>query len=223
MIPDPAVNIWAHTKESLYPLYEKRAAGSEPEMDCHAQAAEIYALHFQADDLILDAAGGSGYFYWSLRRRNLLGHYHLLDHTADFIDMGRRTLAPELPPDRFMLSSIQETPGRYDVTFCLNALFGLPDYRQGLERLLMATRKMIILRTTLAEQAVIRYETDDYLDQAAKSLRSYFNIWPLAEMAGFMAEYGFAVSTVADRRTGNQPEISAGKIFPWRWLVGRKN
>lgn len=220
MIPDDRLNIWNHTKNSLYPLYEKRARGELPEMDCHAQAAELYTPHHRSSDRILDAGGGSGYFFHSLKTRGLLGRYHLLDQTADFLDMGRRALGAELPPKRFLHACLQETPGEYEAVFCLNTLFTLPDYRQGLERLLQATRTMFILRTTLGETAHIRYETDDYLDPGARNLKAYFNIWPLAEVAGFMESYGFRVSSPVDRRTGDQPEISAGKIFPWRWLVG---
>ncbi|MDR2946514.1 MAG: class I SAM-dependent methyltransferase [Candidatus Adiutrix sp.] len=223
MIPDPAVNIWAQTKNSLYPLYKERAEGRLPEMDCHAQAAEIYADYSLPEDRLLDAAGGSGYFFWSLKQRGLLGHYHLLDQTADFVDMGRRALAAELPPERFIVSSMQETPGRYEAVFCLNALFCLPDYRQGLERLLMAAGRLIILRSTFGERNEIRYETDPYLDPGAERLKSYFNIWRVAEVTAFMESYGFAVHTVVDRRTNDQPEISAGKLFPWRWLVGVKS
>lgn len=222
MIPDPAVNIWTHTKNSLYPLYEQRARGLAPEMDCHAQAAEIYADHRRADDRILDAGGGSGGLYWSLKRRGLLGRYYLLDQTADFVDMARRALSGELPPERFIPASIQETPGRYEAVFCLNALFCLPDYRQGLERLLSAAEKLIVLRSAFGERNEIRYETDAYLDVGAEGLKSYFNIWSLAEVTAFMESYGFAVHTVADRRTGDVPEISAGKVFPWRWLVGTR-
>jgi len=223
MIPDPAVNIWTHTRNSLYPLYEERAGGRSPEMDCHAQAAEIYAACRKIDDRILDAGAGSGYFYWSLKRRGLLGRYYLLDYTADFVDMGRRVLAGELPSERFIWSSIQETPGRYEAVFCLNALFGLPDYRQGLERLLLAAERIVILRGTFGERNEIRYETDDYLDPGAEKLKSYFNIWAIDEVTAFMESYGFAVHTVVDRRTGDRPEISAGKPFPWRWLVGIKS
>jgi len=220
MIPDPSVNIWTHTKNSLYQLYEQRAAGLAPEMDCHAQAAEIYAAYRRADDRILDAGGGSGYFYWSLTRRGLLGRYHLLDQTADFVEMARRALAGELPPASFIRASIQETPGRYAAVFCLNALFCLPDYRQGLERLLKAAERVIILRSTFGEHNEIRYETDAYLDPGAENLKSYFNIWSMAEVAAFMESHGFAVHSVVDRRTGDRAEISAGKPFPWRWLVG---
>ncbi|UQZ89637.1 hypothetical protein C4J81_10620 [Deltaproteobacteria bacterium Smac51] len=220
MIPDKELNIWNFTKNSIYSLYEERAANYRPEMDCHAQAADIYQPHFDQRDRILDAGGGSGYFYWSLKTRGLLGDYYLLDQTEDFVDMGRRHL--KLSEDRFILKSIQETPGRYEVTFCLNALFCLPDYRQGLESLLLATEKIIVLRTALAERTLIRYEKDDYLDPAGSDLKSYFNIWSMDEIGGFMSSYGFEVSTVVDRRTNDEPEVSAGKIFPWRWLIGLK-
>lgn len=223
MIPDNSVNIWYHTKNSLYSLYEKRARGETPEMDCHAQAAELYAPHCQPTDRILDAGGGSGYFHHSLETRGLLGCYHLLDQTVDFLNIGRRAFSAKLPPERFLHAALQETPGEYEAVFCLNTLFTLPDYRQGLERLLLAAKRLLILRTTLGQTTHIRYETDDYLDPDAAHLKSYFNIWPLKEVAGFMESYGFRVSSPVDRRTGDRPEISAGKVFPWRWLVALKN
>ena len=220
MIPDSAVNIWQHTKESLYPLYDKRAAGQMAEMDCHAQAAEIYAPFHQKSDSILDAGCGSGYFYHSLAQRNLLGCYYALDYTLDFLEMGKKHLP--LPPERFMHQSLEETPGQYDIVFCLNTLFCLPDFRQGLERLLLASKKLIIIRSTFADQAMIRYENDDYLDDDAKNLKSYFNIFALSEVRSFMEGYGFKISSPQDLRCQGQAEISAGKIFPWQWLVGLK-
>lgn len=191
-------------------------------MDCHSQAAEIYAPHHQPHHRLLDAGGGSGYFYHALKRRGLAGQYYLLDQTDDFVDMGQAALGWELPPERFIRVCLEETPGQYDAVFCLNTLFALPDYRQGLERLLLATKKIIIIRSTFGPQNEIRYETDDYLDPGAQNLRSYFNIWPLDDVAKFMESYNFKVSTVVDSRTGDRPEISAGKSFPWRWLIGLK-
>ncbi len=223
MIPEDSLNIWAQTKESLYPLYFRRVAGLEGEMDCLAQAAEIYAPHFQPRDRIMDAAGGSGYFYWSLKKRGLLGDYHLLDQTRDFLTMAKESLGGELADSRIIHRTIQEMPGRYEAVFCLNALFCLPDYRQGLKRLLKAAGRIIIIRSTFAEATLIRYETDQYLDRPARNLKSYFNIWPLAEVADFIRAFGFSVSCPPDRRTRDQTEISAGKAFPWCWLVGLRN
>ena len=222
MIGSPELNIWYHTKNSLYPLYERRAQGLGGEMDCHAQAAQLYGPYHRGADRILDAGGGSGYFYHSLAQRGLLGAYHLLDQNQDFVNMGRQALPASLPLSAFMHGSFEEVSGDFEAVFCLNALFSLPDYRQGLERLLLACRRVIILRTTLADKTEIRYETDDYLDPSGSGLKSYFNIWSVAEVSQFMGSYGFEVREVTDVRTGGLGEISAGKFFPWRWLVGRR-
>ena len=108
---------------------------------------------------------------------------------------------------------------------CINTLFCLPDYRQGLERLAEATAEVLILRTTLDRGTRIRYETDDYLDPGYAGpggLRSYFNIWDMEEVMAFLEDLGFQVRHVVDERTGDQPEISAGKAFPWKFLVARR-
>lgn len=223
MIPNPTLNIWARTRDSLYGLYEKRAANAAPELDCHVQAADIYTRFHQEGDTVLDAGGGSGYFYWSLKRRDLSIHYHLLDYTADFLDIGRRALSAEKPRPAFIHNSIQQASGSYKAVFCLNTLFCLPDYRQGLEALLNATEKMILIRTPLSEENLIRYETDKYLDPGAENLKSYFNIWRIEEVNAFVRDCGFTVSNPVDLRTMDQGEMSAGKLFPWRWLLGVKN
>lgn len=221
MIPDASVNIWARTKNSLYALYEKRAAGLAEEMDCHAQAAEIYAPYHQNDWSLLDAGGGSGYFYHSLKKRNLRPAYYLLDYNFDFVEQGRRALEGQ-GAVHFLHQSIQQCPGRYEAVFCLNALFCLPDYRQGLERLLLSAEKMIVIRSAFGENNLIRYEKDEYLDPGAENLKSYFNIWSLEEINAFVGRHGFKVSNPIDRRTNDSGEMSAGKFFPWRWVVGLK-
>lgn len=219
MISDNSVNIWFHTKNSLYPLYRQRVCEQTPEMDCHLQAAQIYAPHYQPSDRILDAAGGSGYFYHSLARRKLLGDYYLLDQTEDFVQMGLNALNRELPSDNFIHGSLAEVSGEYEVIFCINALFCLPDYRQSLENLLQRGPKIFILRTTLGTTTQIRYQKDEYLDPSAKNLKSYFNIWNKTEVADFIKQQGFEVSQVKDKRCGDLGEMSAGKFFPWTWLV----
>jgi len=245
MIPNPSVNIWAQTKNSLYEFYEKRVRGLTNELDCHAQAAEIYAPYHKKGNLILDAGGGSGYFYWSLKNRDFDCLYHLLDYNLDFVEQGRLALSGEIPKPVFIHQSIEQTPIpgfyfkdelestklvetendkniQYNAVFCLNALFCLPDYRQGLERLLLATKEIVIIRTPLTEQNLIRFETDEYLDIGAERLKSYFNIWSLKEINAFVNQYGFTVSNPVDGRTNDGGEISAGKFFPWRWVVGVK-
>ena len=222
MIPSPPLNIWAHTRNSLFHLYQRRAAGEAEELVCHAQAAEIYAPFYHYGQTGLDAGGGSGHFDWSLIRRHLEVHYNHRDYTVDYLKIAAKALASEKTPPTFIYNSIQQVSGCYQVVFCLNALFCLPDYRQGLEALLKAAENLIILRTTLADQGLIRFENDRYLDPGAENLKSYFNIWPIGEINNFVRDHGFQVSNPVDRRTGDVGEISAGKYFPWRWVVGIK-
>jgi 2-polyprenyl-3-methyl-5-hydroxy-6-metoxy-1,4-benzoquinol methylase len=221
MIPHPEYNIWEHTRQSLFDLYAERARNERDEMTCHKQAAELLAPHATPNMTVLDAGCGSGYFYWSFADRGLPVEYHGIDYTESFIDIGRRNL-PRPAADRLRHLAIEDLTDRYDAVFCINTLFCLPDYRQGLERLCQAARRFLILRTTLDHETRIRYETDQYLDPGYRNLKSYFNIWNIDEVMDFIREYGFDPLPVTDQRTGDRPEISAGKVFPYKVLFCRR-
>ncbi len=222
MIPNPDLNIWEHTQETLFELYAKRARNELPEMTCHKQAVELLAPHVRPGMRVLDAGCGSGYLFWSFFQRNLAVEYYGIDYTASFIDIGRKNLpAKLLPPDRLQVRAIEDLTDTYDAVFCINTLFCLPDYRQGLERLAKAADRFLVVRTTLDHKTVIRYETDDYLDEGYRGqggLRSYFNIWNMREVMAHIEDLGFEVTHVVDERTGDTPEVSAGKVFPYRFL-----
>ncbi|MEW6263504.1 MAG: class I SAM-dependent methyltransferase [Thermodesulfobacteriota bacterium] len=227
MIPDPKFNIWEHTRETLFDLYARRARRELPEMTCHRQAVEIFLSDYRPGFEVLDAGCATGYLYWSFFHRRLEVQYHGLDYTRSFIEIGRQCLPPELvPPKRLEWGAMEDLSGSYDAVFCINTLHCLPDYHQGLERLAQAARSLLIVRTALDDRALIRYETDDYLDEGFRGpggLRSYFNIWAIDEVIAFIAGLGFSVTRVRDERTGDQPELSAGKVFPWKFLVCRRN
>ena len=223
MIPSAAHNIWEHTRQSLFDLYAQRARGELSEMTCHKQAAELLAPHVTTGMTVLDAGCGSGYFYHSLVERGLPVVYHGLDYTESFIEIGRANLPAEArAEERLRLGSIEDLTGRYDVVFCINTLFCLPDYHQGLERLAEAADRFLIIRTTLGERTEIRYETDDYLDPGFEDLKAYFNIWDMREIMDYLAGLGFEVRRVVDERTNDGVEMSAGKPFPWRFLFCRR-
>jgi SAM-dependent methyltransferase len=226
MIPNPAYNIWEHTRESLFDLYARRARHELPEMTCHKQAVELLAPHIRPGMTILDAGCGSGYTFWSFHDRKIEVRYYGLDYTASFIDIGRANIPHHLlPPENLQVGAIEDLTRTYDAVLCINTLFCLPDYRQGLERLAMAARRFLIIRTTLDHETTIRYETDDFLDegyQGPGGLRAYFNIWSMAEVSSYLEDLGFTVRHVTDEYTNDQPEISAGKIFPYRVLFCRR-
>lgn len=226
MIPNPRFNIWEHTRETLFDLYTKRARRELPELTCHGQAARLLAPHVHPGLTVLDAGCATGYLLWSLMSRQLPLEYYGLDYTASYIDLGRRNIPPEiLAPERLILGSIENLEDEYDAVLCINTLYCLPHFHHGLQRLAEATRQVLILRTALDTETKIRYETDDYLDEGYRGpggLKSYFNIYSRTEVSDFLTELGFSVQRVTDERTGDQPELSAGKVFPWKFLVAQR-
>jgi len=227
MIPDPKFNIWEHTRETLFDLYVRRARKELPEMTCHKQAVELLSPYAWPGLKVLDAGCGSGYLLWSFLDRGLEVEYYGIDYTASFIEIGRENIPGQvLDPARLRVLAIEDLDEEYDAVFCINTLSCLPNYHQGLERLAEAARHFLILRTALAEKTLIRYETDDYLDEGYRGpggLRAYFNIWAMDEIFQFLEDRGFEVKHVVDERTGDRPEISGGKIFPWRFLFARRH
>ena len=122
---------------------------------------------------VLDAGCGSGYLYWSFHRRGSArgGILRPRLHRFSFIEIGRERLSGRtkavLRIDCAWGPSKSRTQ-RFDGVVCINTLFCLPDYRQGLENLAAAARRSVpaVLRTTLdVGNRSIRYETDDYLDE----------------------------------------------------------
>ena len=221
MIPNPEFNIWEHSA-IVRELYARRAQG-RVEMDAAAQTVEILAPHLEPGMTVLDAGCGSGYYYWSFKRRNLDIEYYGLDYSPSLIDIGRRELASAgLPPERLQAGTIENIHETYDAVICCNTLSWCPDFRQPLERLLSAARKFIVIRTNLGAETVYRYEPDGYLDDGYNHLKAYWNQYSEADMSAFMREMGFEVTPIVDRRTGGKLELVVGKPYFWKFLLGRR-
>ena len=223
-IPLPEYNIWEQTRESLFPLYARRARGETPELTCHSQCFEIISPLLEPGMSLLDAGCGAGDFFWSFHRRGFSLDYHGIDYTKSFIDIGRENFPPRvLAPEALEVCAIENLTGRYDAVTCINTMQCFPDFRRPLERMCRAAKRLIYLRTTLDEAEHIRYETDDYLDEGYRGrLRSYFNIFAIGEVTAFIESEGFEVRRFVDERTRDGVEMSAGKPFPWKILLGLK-
>lgn len=221
-IPHPEYNIWEHTRESLFPLYAQRARGETSELTCHSQCVEVIEPYLAPGMTLMDVGCGAGDFVWSWHRRGFFVEYHGIDFTPSFIDIGRENVPPDiLPPERLQLGAAEDLAGQFDAVVCINTMQCFADFREPVERMCRAANKLVYLRTTLDEQEQIRYETDGYLDEGYKNrLRSYFNIFALQDVTAFMESEGFQVTRIVDERTQDGVEMSAGKPFPWKILLG---
>ncbi len=211
-------NIWEHST-ALRELYARRCREEEPEMTCHAQAAEILQPLVTAGDSLLDVGCGSGYFYHALRRRNIPVGYTGIDATAVLVEIGQRCLpAYGLPPHHLRTMRIEDLDGEADHVVCINVLSNLDNYHRPLERLLNVARKTLILRESCDTVGSYTYVPDQFLDTGVR-LKVHVNTYPLKELIGFIEDHGFHVSQVRDRRTSDGPEEVIGYPHYWKFFL----
>lgn len=213
--------IWEHS-ESLRELYGRRCRREEEEMTCHAQAAELLFPHAASGDTLLDAGCGSGYFFHSLKKRQIPVEYYGIDASPSLIEIGRKHLPRfGLPPENLQTIRIEDMDGEADHVVCINVLSNLDNYQRPLERLLHAAKKTIILRESCREGAHYSYVRDNYLDEGCE-LSVYVNTYCLGEVMEFIASYGFMVKNVMDRRTRGEAESVIGYPHHWTFIVAER-
>jgi SAM-dependent methyltransferase len=221
----PLWNPWANDANTLE-LYRRRCRREAEEMTCAAQAAEILAERVAPGESLLDAGCGGGYYLWSLRDRGVDVEYHGIDFTPEMIELARTELAPraELDPKRFRLRALEdlEADDRYDTVLCFNVLTNSPHYGLGLERLLRAARRRILVRESMGDELVVRFTPDPYLDEEQRHIRVYHNQYPIDEVRELMESEGFTVTPFRDERSDDGVEMVVDIPHRWRILLGER-
>lgn len=214
-------NIWEHSS-IVRELYARRCRMEAEEMTCAAQAAELLAPQITAGDTLLDAGCGSGYFFHSLRTRQIPAMYYGIDSAPSLIEIGRSILPQYgLPAERLQVARLEDLAGEVDHVVCMNVLSNLDNYHRPLERLLQMARKTVILRESCKDQGEYHYVEDKYLD---RPLKVYVNSYPTAEIMAFIESYGYQVQQIEDRRTQGQAEMVIDYPHYWTFfLAQRKN
>lgn len=216
-------NTWANDKH-LLELYRKRCRQSVEEMTCAAQAATILSQKITPGETLLDAGCGGGYYYWSFKSRNIKIQYHGLDYTPQMIKLAQEEMckATDLPQERFRLGSIENLNQEFDNIICFNVLTNNPHYALPLEKLLLATKKRILIRESMSDHLKIIYKPDPYIDEGKRHLCAYFNTYPLNEVIEFMESNNFKVTKIKDERTQDGMEMVVDTPHYWRILLGER-
>jgi SAM-dependent methyltransferase len=210
--------IWEHTAE-VETLYARRCRGEEPEMDAHAQAAELLAARAKPGDTVLDVGCGSGYFWRSLQSRGLEVDYYGLDAAPTLLAIGRDILGAQgLPKGRLLVGRIEDLTGSVDHVVCINVISNIDNFHRPLERMLAVARRSVIMRESIGEGAEYKYVHDRYLDPDVK-LWVHVNRYDADDIRQFCEERGFDVALATDRRSGGQPELVIDYPHHWKFLV----
>jgi SAM-dependent methyltransferase len=222
-VANPLWNPWANDRNTLE-LYRRRCRKEAEEMTCAAQAAEVLGALAGRGESLLDAGCGGGYYWWSFADRGAQLDWHGVDYTPEMIELARSELAPRagLDPDRFTLGAIEDVEAEYDNVLCFNVLTNSPHYALGLERLLGAARRRVLLRESLGDELIVRYTRDPYLDEGKRHIRVYHNTYPIDEVEAFMEDHGFRVTRIRDERTGDGTEMVVDIPHQWRILLGER-
>ena len=212
-----AFSTWAHSA-TVRSLYRSRCRCEVEEMTAHRQAIELLRPHVEPGDVLLDAGCGSGYFFHSIRVRNLPLEYFGIDACAPLLDIGRNELsAYGLAPDRLIDLRIEDLAGEVDHALCINVLTNMDNYQRPLERLLLTARKTVILRESISDVASYAYVRDDFLD-AGVNLKVHVNTYDRAEIASFIESYGFDVAFHEDEYTGGRVQQVIGYPHWWTFV-----
>lgn len=210
-------SIWEHS-EQVRDLYRRRCRLEAEEMTCAAQAAELLQQHVTRGETLLDAGCGSGYFYHSLKSRDIPVEYYGVDGSKSLIGIGRECLpAHGLDPSRLMVMRLEDMSGSVDHVLCMNVLSNIDNFHRPLERFFQMARKTVILRESVGETSDYRYVVDQYLDKA--ELRVHVNRYACADIIELADDHDFDVEFVTDERTGGNPEDVIGYPHYWTFAV----
>jgi len=192
-------------------------------MTCHQQALELLTPQMEKGDTLLDVGCGSGYFYHSLRKKNVPVVYFGIDAAASLIKIGKKVLPPYgLPAENLQWMRIEDLNESFDHIVCINVLTYLDNYQRYLERMLKCARKTVILRESIKEIPEYLYVVDKYLDEGVE-LKVHVNAYPRMELQAFIESYGFSVEFAEDRFAGGKPQMVIDYPHYWLFLVARKN
>lgn len=212
-------NIWEHSS-IIEKLYEQRCKLEIEEMTSHAQAVDLLMPYLESGDKLLDVGCGSGYFYHSIRSRNIPVEYYGIDATGLLIDIGRKILPLYgLSEDHLQVVRIEDMDADVDHIVCLNVLSNIDNYHRPLERILKSARKTVVLRESIGPNTEYKYVIDKYLD---KELKVHVNTYSMQDLKSFIENYGYAVSFVEDIYTKGQPQLVIDHLHYWQFIIATK-
>lgn len=214
-------NIWEHSA-AVRELYAQRCRREAEVMTSHRQAVRLLAPHAAAGDTLLDAGCGSGYFFHALTDQPLALEYYGIDASAALLDIGRGILPGYgLPASRLIGMRLEDLSAAVDHVVCTNVLSNIDNFHRPLERLLLAARKTVVLRESIAGESTYSYVEDRYLDPGVR-LKVHVNTYARHDIQSFIESYGFDAAFAIDDYTKGEPQLVIDHPHYWTFVVATR-
>jgi ubiquinone/menaquinone biosynthesis C-methylase UbiE len=187
-------------------VFFQRATGQLPEMESSKACAAMIKEHVTEHDKILDIGCGTGHTYRSLKKQIKKNFsYTGVDYFEDMLEKARQAWSNE-DNTKFLMGSIFDLPvnnEEHDIVLCSNLLMHLPSIVQPLRQLIRATKKKLIMRTTIDERSWVIKEVfnnswfkyakntaeDEFEDDGTPRLYSLHNIYSIDYFSAIIRRY----------------------------------
>jgi len=179
-----------------------RALGNLPEMETTKQLVKLISHVYTKEMRILDVGCNVGHFLKNLRKNFPTMQYTGVDAYPHYIEKAKKIFTDD-PLTTFDLKDIfqplyPEKP--FDVVYCCNVLFHLPDFRIPVRNLLESTKQVCFIRLLLAENtSIVKLVYEDKFDEEGNPLDyRFFNTWNKDYFTDYITSLGWNVKLISD-------------------------
>ena len=237
--------IWK--KNSSIERSTKRVVGKLPEMEATKQLVKILKKVYRPEYSILDFGCAAGHYLKALKRLNKNINYTGFDITPSYIKFAKKYFKEDQNAS-FDVQSVFKMNKKYnkkfDIVFCANVLHHLPSIDVPLKNLLLATKKICIIRTLISDNTHLsRFYYDDSTDKKGFLNNFQFqNTYSYSLFKKKISKYGkFKVKFIKDEYDGAKinkefttkerkkypgltkylqgTQIAGSKVFEFNWAI----
>lgn len=208
---------WDNSR-NLANLYKQRCLKKSVEMTAHIQLSEILKNIYKKGDTVLDVGCGSGYLYHSLKNKNLDLQYYGLDASKKLLSIGKKYLPKYgLEKDNLIHARFEDISTYFDHIICMNVLTYHDSIIKPLDLFLKYAKKSVILRESISNKSIYKYERDNYLDKGV-NIKTYINTYNSTEIKNFLKKQNYKYKFIKDTYTNGKPQIVIDHLHYWKFL-----
>lgn len=193
---------WAKRPNQAERTLIDRALGNLPEMESTKQLVKLISHVYKSDMRILDAGCNVGHYLRGLRKKFPVIEYTGIDAYAHYIEKAKDIFKDD-KHTCFEIKDILKPlypDNPFDIVFCCNVLFHLPDFRLAVKNLLDSTTNVCFIRLMLSDStSIVKLVYEDKYDKDGNPLDyRYYNTWNKEYFVNYVHSLGWNVELIPD-------------------------